>query len=92
MWTYLEAKTPAVVADEHRGYLSWECPFAPTGSRRVGIGVCVSYTEALEPWLVSDLQCGESMLLPAGKSDTNAVWWWSFLASKVGSFLASAED
>ena len=38
-----------------------------------------------------DLPRGKSMLLPAGKCATCLAWCWTFLASKVGSFLASAD-
>ena len=31
------------------------------------------------------------MLLPTGKCGTSLAWCWTFLASKVGSFLASAD-
>ena len=38
-----------------------------------------------------DLPRGKSMLLPTGKCGTSLAWCWTFLASKVGSFLASAD-
>ena len=50
-----------------------------------------SQTEEPEPWLTRDLARGKNALLPTGKSVTNSLWCWQFLASKVGSFLASAE-
>jgi len=39
-----------------------------------------------------DLPRGKSMLLPTGKCGTSLAWCWTFLASKVGSFLASADS
>jgi hypothetical protein len=41
--------------------------------------------------LAVDLPRGKNTLLPTGKSATYLLWCWSFSASKVGSFPASAE-
>jgi len=51
-----------------------------------------SRAEGPGPWLTRDLPRGKNALLATGKSVTNPLWCWQFLVSKVGLFLASAED